>query len=227
MLRDLSSLLFLICLTPLLLPGGGCSSTGQNTGSKTRSPYEVPGSFEATGRTDRDKQLTQKIRKIGSGAATPKREFRLLAGTMTYLSGLQTDEIANRVRGTGGGLTPLLTGEASPGEYAGHWYRLRGTPVSVPQQKPFQGKLDLTLDLQQFLMKNPFVFRDVAGSAYYEIITTKPLPDLGPSEQILEVDGLLWKTWSISADETGRFQDTDQVRIPTFLITNYRVVDEP
>ncbi len=206
-----------------LLPSCNTVRTG---GVETTSPYEVPGTFEATGLTETDRELTRRIQKNHEQPMTPKKEFQLLARVLGFISRLQTEQVEDRVRGTGHDLTKLLRKNEAPSRFLGHWYRLRGTPVSVPQQRPYQGKLDVPMDLQQFLLKNPFVGREKERNTYYEIISLKPLSNLRTSDRILEVDGLLWKTWSISPRGNSRFTKTNQIRIPVFLITNYRVVKE-
>lgn len=210
----------------LALPIISCRGTGTGTEGTKASPYVVPGAFEPTGLTDTDRTIARKIRKNHNNTLKPRREFRLLSRVLNYISGLRTDRIADRVRGTGARLIPLLTEREQPESDLGHWYRIRGTPVSVPQQKPYQGQLDVGADLQQFLLKNPSGFDEEGKNAYFEVISLKPLSGLRPSDRILEVDGLLWKTWSISNGGTGRFEKTDQTRVPTFLVTDYRVVKD-
>ncbi len=223
------SVLLLICTVsiPVFLPS--CRSS-RNAGNDQENPeprfpaYRVQETFQTPELTDRDRKLAKNIRRHQQGRVTPLEEIKRQSKILRYIQSLSSNEITRRVSGTGTTIAAGLNDRELPADYYGRWFRIRGRPVSTPEDNPFRGHLDVNATIQQFTVENPADYEAPAQKMYYVIVSLEELPPQRPTEVILEMDGLLWTTWDLPSIGPTKTGNTPQTGIPVLFVKEYRIV---
>lgn len=213
-----------------LLPLIASCQAPENRTSEQKTPrfpaYRVEAINQRPELTRKDQSLAKKIRQHQTQNVTPLEKINRQSDLVRYIESLDTSAPASKLNGTGKTLAEAVNNKSMPGTYFGQWYRLRGTPISTPDDRPFQGHLDTDVSVQQFTMKNPADYDAPEHTMYYVIVSLEDLPASNPTDTILEMDGLLWTTWNLSHNGSARTGDTPQASLPVLFVKNYRIVKQ-
>ncbi len=175
-----------------------CQAPEQTNDTKQRPrfpDYRTETATQTPSLTSDDKELAERIQNHQSTDVTPLEEIERQSEVVRYLESLPPTATAKKLSGTGKTIADGLKNRSLPDSYFGRWYRLRGTPISKPNEDPFQGHLDTDVSVQQFTMKNPADYEAPEYTMYYVIVSLEDLPTSKPTDTILEMEGVLWTTW--------------------------------
>jgi hypothetical protein len=214
---------------PVLFLLASCRAPEQTSENKqtTRFPNYRPDPVnQKPSLTDQDHDLAKQIQTHQTEDVTPLKEIERQSDVVRYIESLDATAPSRKVSATGKTIANNLYNQSIPQEHFGRWYRLRGTPISKPDDDPYRGHLDTDVSVQQFTMKNPADYDAPEHTMYYVIVSLEDLPTSKPEDTILEMDGLLWTTWDLSRQGPARTGDTPQTALPVLFVKNYRIVKQ-